>query len=480
MLSCLQYIFKENIMALIPVLCPNCGASIEIESNDETYTCKHCGTSFVTEKVINNNSYNTVHNITNNITKVVNGDTDDDADDFFNRGLSHLKLDNITDAKRCFAEAIRKDPSGGLYYFYYLVAATKKFTSVEGYFNNLIIYNDGADYYFKLDYIFKLLNNEQLSLLTKEYGINFKDGKSAFVFDIAKKFYSTSLVKEPLVNEQYYLLNDPDNFNNKIFELLDEKSREKLASVVEDCLQDMMTKKLDFSKMFNNLCNLYLGYFNIEKFYKSYLKKAKGSDGTLVINELTRKIFEKDGVLKIDDPEITMLDFRLEESTDDFNKIIITNNLTDFLLSGAALPVFKTIEFENDVPLSKVEQFFNFYLLSTNTEVVILPSNIADKKLTLNLNFRFGKNTDSNKIATKFKIAKNIKLKIKAVVKDRTGIFTYISKHTSTEKGIYTYSLSIKKGKTKKQKRDLSMLGWLVAGAIALGIIVFFGIKILT
>lgn len=467
-------------MALVPVLCPNCGASIEIDSNEETYTCKHCGTSFVTEKVINNNNYSTVHNITNNITKVINGQSSDDSDDFCNRGLSHLKLENFDEAKKCFAEAIQKEPSGGLYYFYYLVAITKNFTSIKGYFDNLIIYNNGDEYYFMLDYIFKLLNDTQRKELTEEYGFNLKDDKAAFVFDVANKFYSSSLLNEPLIKEQNYLLDDQDELNKKIFEQLDNSQRTKLSNTIENCLQDMMEQRLDFSKMFSDLCNLYFEYFNTEKFYKTYLNKVKSSGGRLVINELTRKIYETDGVLKIDDPEITKLDFRLDNSTEDFNKIEITNNLVDFLLSGSAIPVFKTIEFKDDVPLFKVEQFFTFYLLSTNTELVVLPSNIADKKLTLNLNFRFGQDINSNKINTQFKIAKNIKLKIKAVVKDRTGIFTYLSKHTSTEKGIYTYTLAIKKGKTKKQKRDLSMLGWFIAGVVALGIIIFFGIKILT
>lgn len=465
-------------MALIPALCPNCGASIEVDPKAETYTCQHCGTSFVTEKIVNNNNYSTVHNVTNNITKVINGQDVDDANDLCSRGLSHLKLENFEEARKCFSEAIRKDPSMGIAYFYYMVAITKNFTFVKGYFDYLIIYNDQDDYYFKLDYIFKLLSEEKRKELTDEYGLNFSKDKEDLIFDVATKLYS-KFFDDQFASQQNYLLDDPDELNAKIFNEINKVQRETLSEIVEQTLHNMMEKHLDFSKMFSALSNYYFEYFDVKKFHDDTLKKAKQNNGLLVINNLTRRFFETHGVLEIKDEEIAKLDFRLDALAEDFDKIIVSNNLTDFLLSGPQLPTFKIVEFADDVPVSKVEQFFNFYLLSTNTELVVLPSEIEDKKVTLNLNFRFGKGTDSNQIYTKFKIAKNIKVKIKATVKDRTGIFSYLSKHTSTEKGVYCYSLAIKRGHTKKQKRDLSMLGWFIAGGVALAVLIFFVLKLI-
>jgi hypothetical protein len=50
-------------MPLVPAICTQCGAQIEVDNTHEAGICKHCGTAFVTEKAINN--YNT-HVINNN------------------------------------------------------------------------------------------------------------------------------------------------------------------------------------------------------------------------------------------------------------------------------------------------------------------------------------------------------------------------------------------------------------------------------
>lgn len=49
-------------MALVPAICTQCGANIEIDDTKEAGICQHCGTAFITEKAINN--YNTY--VTNN------------------------------------------------------------------------------------------------------------------------------------------------------------------------------------------------------------------------------------------------------------------------------------------------------------------------------------------------------------------------------------------------------------------------------
>lgn len=49
-------------MPLVPAICTQCGAQIQVDDTQEAGICKHCGTAFITEKAINN--YNTY--VTNN------------------------------------------------------------------------------------------------------------------------------------------------------------------------------------------------------------------------------------------------------------------------------------------------------------------------------------------------------------------------------------------------------------------------------
>lgn len=56
-------------MALVPAICTQCGAQIEVDDTHEAGICKHCGTAFITEKVINK------YNITNNININSGGNT---------------------------------------------------------------------------------------------------------------------------------------------------------------------------------------------------------------------------------------------------------------------------------------------------------------------------------------------------------------------------------------------------------------------
>ena len=68
-------------MPLVPAICTQCGANIEVDNTHEAGICKFCGTAFITERVIN------TYNITNNITaSVVNIYNESKADDFETNG----------------------------------------------------------------------------------------------------------------------------------------------------------------------------------------------------------------------------------------------------------------------------------------------------------------------------------------------------------------------------------------------------------
>lgn len=53
-------------MALVPAICTQCGAQIEVDDKHEAGVCKHCGTAFITEKAIN--QYTTYITNNNNFT----------------------------------------------------------------------------------------------------------------------------------------------------------------------------------------------------------------------------------------------------------------------------------------------------------------------------------------------------------------------------------------------------------------------------
>lgn len=51
-------------MALVAAKCTQCGASIEVDDGKETGKCPHCGTTFVTQQVVNNYHIHITQNIT--------------------------------------------------------------------------------------------------------------------------------------------------------------------------------------------------------------------------------------------------------------------------------------------------------------------------------------------------------------------------------------------------------------------------------
>lgn len=56
-------------MGLVAAKCAQCGAAIEVDESRESGYCPHCGTKYITEKVIHN-TYNTVNNTTNNTVNI--------------------------------------------------------------------------------------------------------------------------------------------------------------------------------------------------------------------------------------------------------------------------------------------------------------------------------------------------------------------------------------------------------------------------
>ena len=104
-------------MAFVAAKCTQCGASIEVDDSKEAGICSHCGTAFITEKVINN--YNITNNIVNNVTQNIETavfKTGDDEDDYYQRVAAHAKTGNRYLIEKTAKEMQEKFPHKGITY----------------------------------------------------------------------------------------------------------------------------------------------------------------------------------------------------------------------------------------------------------------------------------------------------------------------------------------------------------------------------
>jgi len=96
-------------MALVPAICTQCGATIEVDNTKEAGICKFCGTPFVVEKAINN--YN-VTNVNNNTftNSTVNFNSETELERLIGAAKGYEKLDDYNGASRTYYEITRRYP----------------------------------------------------------------------------------------------------------------------------------------------------------------------------------------------------------------------------------------------------------------------------------------------------------------------------------------------------------------------------------
>ena len=140
-----------------PAICTQCGAPIEVDETKEAGICPCCGTAFITEKAINNYVTNTVHNINNNVTKIIMGHEKDEGRDFYERGLTFLKLRDFSSAQNAFLQAAKLSPEKAEYWFLVFYAETEGFVR-------------GVRSMETFDKFLFLTNAEEKDCLYKEYG----------------------------------------------------------------------------------------------------------------------------------------------------------------------------------------------------------------------------------------------------------------------------------------------------------------------
>lgn len=82
-------------MALVPAICTQCGAKLEVDDTRDAAICQHCGTAFVTEKAINNYNITNV-NTFNNPNVIINSESE--LDRLINAAKAYENLNDYENA----------------------------------------------------------------------------------------------------------------------------------------------------------------------------------------------------------------------------------------------------------------------------------------------------------------------------------------------------------------------------------------------
>lgn len=154
-------------MPLVPAICTQCGSPIEVDNAKEAGICPHCGTAFITEKVVNNYVTNHVSNTTvsQTIVKNIYGREKTEAEEYVARGLSFLGLGKYMKAADCFLQAIELDPGNAENYVLLARAQSLDFR---------IYY---LTFHTSAPSIEKTAHGETLSALQQKYGYSFQCDK---------------------------------------------------------------------------------------------------------------------------------------------------------------------------------------------------------------------------------------------------------------------------------------------------------------
>ena len=97
-------------MPLVPAICTQCGAILEVDPNREAAICKYCDTPFITEKAINNYNTTYVTNIGHLHADVVHINDDRSRDSRVKSGETFLKFNDYTSAEEVFSKLTKECP----------------------------------------------------------------------------------------------------------------------------------------------------------------------------------------------------------------------------------------------------------------------------------------------------------------------------------------------------------------------------------
>ncbi len=412
-------------MSLKPAICTQCGAKIEVDDSKEAGICKHCGTAFITEKVIANytNNYTTVNNITNHVTKIIKGGKDsDDAENFFNRGLTNLKLKKYVDARDNFEKAIELSPEVSKYYMYHFIAATDNFEQTPFPFSGLGKPND-------LTSFFELTTEEEKQKFEKEYGMDFSCYE-AFLVDSAEAIYLKNNFGYRFNHDSGKLYYDTHSLNSviRIFNALKQekykqKFEEKVFNSVCKVLKDLRPGNVDDIKYALNsidyVYSLQNSYQNVDIFcialydrLSDYMPNKKEemydllakrmyfvdenagilylkSSSYLPCKNFRYATIENRGTenefvtIKVDDPKIHTI--VLGGGCRCFEKFVLTKNITNIIEAGEISTDFSGYSHRYQEQKQEDVDYFEVEAGCKSTTIASIKSHfIIEKKYSLN------------------------------------------------------------------------------------------------
>ena len=197
-------------MPLVPAICTQCGSPIEVDNAKEAGICPHCGTAFITEKVVNNYVTNHVSNTTvsQTIVKNIYGREKTEAEEYVARGLSFLGLGEYIKAAECFEKAVKSEPGNIEHHILLYRALTFDFRLYYGGLtgpdcNCPISFRLSGQDEVSLDdafgHIEQLAKKADISALQKQYGHTFRADKAFWLksFRTAARLYDAQQNKRP-------------------------------------------------------------------------------------------------------------------------------------------------------------------------------------------------------------------------------------------------------------------------------------------
>ena len=207
-------------MPFVPAICTQCGSPIQVDDTKEAGICPHCGTAFITEKVVNNYVTNHVSNtnVTQTIVKNVYGREKTEAEEYVARGLSYLGLGKYLKAAKCFKSAVDREPGNIENHILLYRALTADFCLYYGgivdpendtnKFGCDLSSNDNSFNQVTLNEVFenieKLAEKADMPALQKKYGFSFRKDKD---FWLKSYRIAVKCIKDVLAGRQNEILN---------------------------------------------------------------------------------------------------------------------------------------------------------------------------------------------------------------------------------------------------------------------------------
>lgn len=115
-------------MPIVPAICTQCGAQLDVDDSKEAAVCPYCNTAFIVEKAINN-YYNTyVTNIGSIHANNVYFSGDQKLEEHLRSGVAFLRLTNYKSAKEVFQKVTEDYPYDYRGWYGLIRTITKEFT----------------------------------------------------------------------------------------------------------------------------------------------------------------------------------------------------------------------------------------------------------------------------------------------------------------------------------------------------------------